>query len=69
MWRRVLVRVSEMVTSLVAMHTGRHTPCAVVTTEVGLGVKSQVGFIACHGNQMAVAVGCVFFTTFNPGAN
>ena len=62
MWRRLLVCVSEMVTSLVAMHTGRHTPYAIVTTEVGLRVKSQVGVFACHGNQMAVAVvkRCVF---------
>ena len=56
MWRCLLFRVSEMVTSLVAMHTGRHTPYVVVTTEVGLRVKSQVGFFACHGNQMTVAV-------------
>jgi len=57
MWRRLLVRVSGMVTSLVAMHTGHHTPCAIVKTEVGLRVKSQVGFFfACHGNQISVAV-------------
>ena len=65
MWRRLLVRVSGMVTSFVAMHTGRHTPYAIGTTEVGLGVKSQVGFFACHGYQMAVAVVCVFFKTFS----
>ena len=56
MWRRLLVRVSGMATSLVAMHMGHHSPCAVVTTDVSLTVKSQVGFLACHENQMAVAV-------------
>jgi len=56
MWRRLLVSVSDMVTSVIVMHTGRHTPYGIVTTEVGLRVKSQVGFFACHGNQMTVAV-------------
>jgi hypothetical protein len=53
MWRPLLVRVSGMVTPLVAVGTDRHTPCAIVTTEVGLREKSQVGFFGCHGIQMA----------------
>lgn len=65
MWRRLLVHVCGIVTSLVAMHTGRHTPYAIGTTEVGLKVKLQVCYLACHGNQMAVAVVCVCFKTFS----
>jgi len=66
MWRRLLVRVSGMVTSLVAMDTGHHTPCAIVKTEVGLRVKSQVGFFffACHGNQISVGVVDERFVSF-----